>query len=116
MSEDQFNEKRITLIVVGVLVLVSCLALASFAMRKQESTERQTKEAAEKQKEEGEFKNWTIDREAQEIKEALEKETDPNVRAKLEARLRERKLGYAYAIGEAGPMKDSLGGGLDAAK
>jgi len=114
LSENK--EKKVALIVVASLLLISSLAIVSFAMRPlpQESAERRAKEAVE-QKEKSEMKE-AIDRETRELKEALERETNPEIRAKLEARLLERERGYAMGRREAQRMKEFRGAGLDAAK
>jgi len=108
-----FSEKRITQFVVVLLCFISGIALVTYGMRvrAQESSERRVKEAAEMQKEKRE------DNETRELKEALEKETDPEVRAKLEARLQQRaEVRYKTDIGVAIRMKEFRGAGLDAAK
>ena len=114
MSAYRFNEKRITLIVVAALALTSFVALGAYAMRNapdQESAERQTKEAAEK-KQVVEYRVSEI----AELKQALERETDPEKRAKLEARLREFNTGYTIGLKEASRFEEFRGAGLAAAK
>jgi len=108
------------LVLATLLIGVSCIAVVAYAMhyefQPQESAERQKKEAAEKQRESGEVTVW-YDPEALAIKKKLEQETDPEVRAKLEERLKARQMsgkkaltvGYSY-------IRDFRGAGLAAAK
>jgi len=115
MSAYRFNGKRITLIVVAALVLISFVALGSYAMRdapNQEAAERQAKEAAERKKESVEYRK----QEVSELEQALARETDPEKRAKLEARLREFNRGYAIGQKEARRFEEYRGAGLAAAK
>lgn len=115
MSAYRFHEKRITLIVVAALALISFVALGSYAMRNapdQESAERQAKETAERKKEGVEYRN----KEVSELEQALERETDPEKRAKLEARLREFNRGYTIGIKEARRFDEFRGAGLAAVK
>jgi uncharacterized membrane protein YkoI len=117
LSAKRVNKNRGVLIVIAVLTMVSTLAAVSFAMRQpvQESAERQAKEAAQKAKEKGEFKNY-IDQETRKIREALEKETNPEIRSKLAARLRDQERGYAMGQREAERMKEFHGVESNAAK
>ncbi len=107
------------------LLVVSCIAVVAYAMQSesqpQESAARQKRETIERQRETGAVTNWVVDREALELKQALERETDPEVRAKLEQRLRalqvKRQMGdkealtISYAF-----LRDFRGAGLAAAK
>jgi uncharacterized membrane protein YkoI len=111
------------LVVASILIVVPGIAVVAYAMhfefQPQESAERQKKEAAEKQREAGDFKVY-YDRETLEIKQALERETDPEKRAKLEVRLRDRERGRriekeAQTVGY-GYIRDFRGAGLAAAK
>jgi len=118
MSANRFSEKRITLIVVAALAFVSFVAIGSFAMREvpaQESAERQAREVAERKKEIGEYRNY-IEKETLELRQALERETNPEIREKLEARLRERERGFAMGVKEARRFDEFRGEGLAAAK
>jgi uncharacterized membrane protein YkoI len=87
-----------------------------YEFQPQEAASRQKKEAAEKQQEPGIVTSW-VDRETLELKQALERETDPEVRAKLEQRLKERILTRQMGEQEAVTIAYAFrGAGLAAAK
>ena len=124
MSLLDTTTRKLMLVLAAVLIVVPCIAVVAYAMhfefQPQESVERQKKEAAEKQRESGEYKFY-YDRETLELKQALEKETDPEIRAKIEARLRDRERGRQIGEKEALTMgnvtiRDFRGAGLAAAK
>jgi uncharacterized membrane protein YkoI len=104
MSLLDTTTRKPMLVLAAVLIVVPCIAVVAYAMhfefQPQEPAERQKKEAAEKQRESGEYKFY-YDRETLELKQALEKETDPEIRAKIEARLRDRERGRQIGEKEA---------------
>jgi uncharacterized membrane protein YkoI len=116
LSATKVNKKRVVLAVIAVLTIASSMAIVSaMCQPQQQSAERQAKEAAQTAKEKGEFRNF-VDQENRELREALEKETNPELRAKITARLRDQERGYAIGQREAERMKESRSVALDAAK
>ncbi len=92
------GRKKIWLIAAALLLVIPCIAAASFAFhfnvdplggKTQEPSRKAQEKREARAREEREIKERT-DREVQELKEALDKETNPEKKAKLEAELRER--------------------------
>ena len=104
------HRKRLLLIAASLLLAIPCVAAASFAFSfdsgpqnsilipqqepSQEAKEKKEKEArARREREEQEMQ----EREDQELREGIEKETNPEIRAKLEAKLKRRQEERAQA-------------------